>query len=188
MDLYSVPDCTQHLQNNNSNWSDSLVHRSLSMALSIRSDWYTYLWLIYCKIYSAIIKLAGNHCRRSADKAHSVITAGTAVQSPGGLQRVRAHRRRRTHTQTQQHSHLPGRVKHIVALTRRSSIRRIVMAPGSHTAQTMLEDKEKTLHGAFANGEYVVSKYICPLSAPAGNDTPVSIIFTGYWTSANFNV
>ncbi|CAH0589166.1 unnamed protein product [Chrysodeixis includens] len=108
--------------------------------LSIQGDWYLYFWLIYCKIYSAIIWLFSNHCR-GADKVRSVITSGVSGQSPGGLQRVRTRRRRAP----QQH-----RVKHIVALARRPSLRRIVMAPGASTAHAMMEDKEKTLHGALA--------------------------------------
>ncbi|XP_075980057.1 6-phosphofructo-2-kinase/fructose-2,6-bisphosphatase-like isoform X2 [Anticarsia gemmatalis] len=107
--------------------------------LSIQGGWYLYFWLIYCKIYSAIIWVFGNHCRGS-DKARSVITTGVSGQSPGGLQRVRTRRRR-----AQQ-----NRVKHIVALARRPSLRRIVMAPGASTAHTMMEDKEKALHGALA--------------------------------------
>ncbi|KAM3965742.1 6-phosphofructo-2-kinase/fructose-2,6-bisphosphatase [Aphomia sociella] len=110
------------------------------MALSsIQGDLCTYFWLLYCKIYSAIIWLFGNHCR-GADKVRSVITAGAGVQSSGGLHRVRTRRRK-----VQQH-----RVKHIVALTRRPSVRRIVMAPGTSTAHAMMEDKEKTLHGALS--------------------------------------
>ncbi|XP_063365713.1 6-phosphofructo-2-kinase/fructose-2,6-bisphosphatase-like [Cydia amplana] len=107
--------------------------------LSIRGDWSTFLFLIYYKIYSAIVWLAGNHCR-GADKGRSVISGGVGGQSPGGLHRVRTRRRR----PQQQH-----RAKHIVALTRRPSLRRIVMAPGASTAHTMLEDKEKAL-GALA--------------------------------------
>lgn len=103
--------------------------------LSIRGDWYLYIWLIYCKIYSAFIRLFGNHCR-GADKVHSVITAGVNGQSPGGLHRVRTRRRK----SQQQH-----RTKHIVALARRPSLRRIVMAPGASTAHAMMEDKEKVL-------------------------------------------
>lgn len=107
--------------------------------LSIQGDFYLYFWLIYCKIYSAIIWLLGNHCRGS-DKTRSVITSVAGGQSPGGFQRVRTRRRR-----AQQ-----NRVKHIVALARRPSLRRIVMAPGANTAHAMMEDKEKTLHGALA--------------------------------------
>lgn len=119
--------------------------RSLLMALlSIQGDWYLYFWLIYCKIYSAIIWLFSNHCR-GADKVRSVITSGVSGQSPGGLQRVRTRRRRAP----QQH-----RVKHIVALARRPSLRRIVMAPGASTAHAMMEDKEKALHGALATGKF----------------------------------
>lgn len=114
--------------------------------LSIQKDWYIYLWLIYCKISTAILRLVGNHCRHTTDKGRSVITAGVGSQSPGGLNRVRTHRRRRTHT-------LPVRVKHIVALARRPSIRRIVMAPGMHTPHAMLEDKEKTLQAALGAGK-----------------------------------
>lgn len=110
--------------------------------LSIRGDWYTYLFLIYCKIYSAIIWLAGNHCR-GTDKGRSVISGGVGGQSPGGLHRVRTRRRR----PQQQH-----RAKHIVALTRRPSLRRIVMAPGASTAHTMMEDKEKALGGLATTG------------------------------------
>jgi hypothetical protein len=118
--------------------------RSLLMALlSIQGDWYIYFWLIYCKIYSAIIWLFGNHCR-GADKVRSVITAGVGVQSPGGLHRVRTRRRR----PQQQH-----RSKHIIALARRPSLRRIVMAPGASAAHAMMEDKEKTLHGPLATGK-----------------------------------
>ncbi|XP_049876061.1 6-phosphofructo-2-kinase/fructose-2,6-bisphosphatase-like [Pectinophora gossypiella] len=106
------------------------------------SDWYTYFWLIYCKIYSAIIWLVGNHCR-GADKSRVVITAGVGSQSPSGLHRVRTRRRK----PQQQH-----RVRHIVvALARRPSLRRIVMAPGASTAHAMMEDKEKALHGALAS-------------------------------------
>lgn len=118
--------------------------------LSIQGDWYLYLWLIYCKIYSAIIWLFGNHCRGS-DKVRSVITAGVSGQSPGGLQRVRTRRRRA------QQNH---RVKHIVALARRPSLRRIVMAPGASTAHAMMEDKEKALHGALATGEFLIQIFI----------------------------
>ncbi|CAB3253164.1 unnamed protein product [Arctia plantaginis] len=87
-----------------------------------------------------IVWLFGNHCRGS-DKARSVITTGVGGQSPGGLQRVRTRRRK-----AQQNY----RVKHIVALARRPSLRRIVMAPGAHSAHAMMEDKEKALHGALA--------------------------------------
>lgn len=100
--------------------------------LSIRGDWYLYIWLIYRKIYSAIIWLLGNHCR--SDKGRSVISAGVSSQSIGSLHRIRSRRRK-----SQQH-----RVKHI-ALVRRPSLRRIVMAPGASTAHTMIEDKEKAL-------------------------------------------
>lgn len=109
----------------------------------IQGDWYIYFWLIYSKIYSAVIWLVGNHCR-GADKGRSVITAGVSGQSPSGFHRVRTRRRK----PQQQH-----RAKHIVALTRRPSLRRIVMAPGASTAHTMMEDKEKALHGALASGE-----------------------------------
>lgn len=125
----------------------SFCSRSLLMALlSIQGDWYLYFWLIYCKIYSAIIWLFSNHCR-GADKVRSVITSGVSGQSPTGLHRVRPRRRRAP----QQH-----RVKHIVALARRPSLRRIVMAPGASTAHTMMEDKEKILQGALATGEFIV--------------------------------
>ncbi|XP_059057653.1 6-phosphofructo-2-kinase/fructose-2,6-bisphosphatase-like [Achroia grisella] len=108
------------------------------MALvSVQGEWYIYFWLLYCKIYSAIIWLFGNHCR-GADKVRSVITGGTGVQSSGSIQRARTRRKK-----AQQH-----RVKYIVALTRRSSARRIIMAPGASAAHVMMEDKEKTLHGA----------------------------------------
>lgn len=118
--------------------------RSLLMALlSIRGDWYIYLWLIYCKVYSAIIWLIGNHCR-GADKVHSVITNAVGGQSAGSIQRARTRRRKAQ----QQH-----RAKHIVALARRPSLRRIVMAPGSSTAHTMMEDKEKALHGPLPAGK-----------------------------------
>ena len=127
----------------------SFCSRSLLMALlSIQGDWYLYFWLIYCKIYSAIIWLFSNHCR-GADKVRSVITSGVSGQSPAGLHRVRTRRRRAP----QQH-----RVKHIVALARRPSLRRIVMAPGASTAHTMMEDKEKILNGALATGEFIVFK------------------------------
>ncbi|XP_063829402.1 6-phosphofructo-2-kinase/fructose-2,6-bisphosphatase-like isoform X2 [Ostrinia nubilalis] len=107
--------------------------------LRIQGDWYIYIWLIYCKIYSAIIWVFGNHCR-GADKVRSVITAGAGVQSPAGLHRVRSRRRRSQHqTRTK-----------LVALARRPSLRRIVMAPGANAAHAMMEDKEKTLHGALA--------------------------------------
>lgn len=125
--------------------AQSFCFRSLLMALlSIQGDWYLYFWLIYCKIYSAIIWLFSNHCR-GADKVRSVITSGVSGQSPGGLQRVRTRRRRAP----QQH-----RVKHIVALARRPSLRRIVMAPGASTAHAMMDDKEKALHGALATGKF----------------------------------
>ncbi|XP_046969157.1 6-phosphofructo-2-kinase/fructose-2,6-bisphosphatase-like isoform X1 [Vanessa cardui] len=101
--------------------------------LNNRGDWYLYIWLIYRKIYSAVIWLLGNHCR--SDKSRSVISAGVSSQSIGGLHRVRTRRRK-----SQQH-----RIKHIVALVRRPSLRRIVMAPGPSTAHAMMEDKEKTL-------------------------------------------
>lgn len=101
--------------------------------LNIRSDWYLYIWLIYRKIYSVIIWLVGNHCQ--SDKG-SVISAGVS-QSSGSLHRVRTRRRKPV-----QHR------KHVVALVRRSSLRRIVMAPGA-TAHAMMEDKEKIL----ANGK-----------------------------------
>lgn len=103
--------------------------------LSIQGDWYLYIWLVYCKIYSAFIWLFGNHCR-GADKVRSVITAGVNGQSPGGLHRVRTRRRK---------SQQLHRTKHIVALARRPSLRRIVMAPGASTAHAMMEDKEKVL-------------------------------------------
>ncbi|KAG6455099.1 hypothetical protein O3G_MSEX009020 [Manduca sexta] len=102
--------------------------------MSIQRDWYIYFWLIYCKIYSTIVRLFGNHCRGS-DKVRSVITAGVSGQSAGSLHRVRTRRRKQS-----QH-----RAKHIVALVRRSSLRRIVMAPGASTAHAMMEDKEKVL-------------------------------------------
>ncbi|KAL0821610.1 hypothetical protein ABMA28_005060 [Loxostege sticticalis] len=107
--------------------------------LRVQGDWYIFIWLIYCKIYSVIIWVFGNHCR-GADKARSVITAGVGEQSPAGLHRVRTRRRR------SQHQH---RTK-LVALARRPSLRRIVMAPGANAAHAMMEDKEKTLHGALA--------------------------------------
>ncbi|VVC93248.1 unnamed protein product [Leptidea sinapis] len=107
--------------------------------LCIRGDWYLYFWLIYCKVYSAIIWFVGNHCRGS-DKARSVISGSVGNQSPSGLPRVRTRRRK-----PQQH-----KVKHIVALVRRPSLRRIVMAPGA-AAHAMMEDKAKTLNGALAN-------------------------------------
>ncbi|KAL0871037.1 hypothetical protein ABMA27_004846 [Loxostege sticticalis] len=106
--------------------------------LRVQGDWYIFIWLIYCKIYSVIIWVFGNHCR-GADKARSVITAGVGEQSPAGLHRVRTRRRR------SQHQH---RTK-LVALARRPSLRRIVMAPGANAAHAMMEDKEKTLHGAL---------------------------------------
>lgn len=115
----------------------------MALLSHIQSDWYTlYFWLIYCKIYSAIIWLVGNHCR-GADKSRSVITAGVGGQSPSGLHRVRTRRRKLQ----QQH-----RTKHIVALARRPSLRRIVMAPGASTTHAMMEDKEKALHGSLASG------------------------------------
>ncbi|CAH2092749.1 unnamed protein product [Euphydryas editha] len=106
--------------------------------LNIRGDWHLYIWLIYRKIYSAIIWLLGNHCR--SDKGRSMISAGVSSQSIGSLHRVRSRRRK-----TQQH-----RAKHIVALVRRPSLRRIVMAPGASTAHTMMEDKEKTLSNGLS--------------------------------------
>ncbi|KAG7312263.1 hypothetical protein JYU34_001735 [Plutella xylostella] len=107
------------------------------MALqSIHQDWYSYLWLITLKIYSTVIRLIGEHCRRPADKNRLVITAGGSVQSPETLHRVRTYRKRKP---------VSPRVKHIVALTRRPSLRRIVMAPGASTAHAMMEDKEKAL-------------------------------------------
>lgn len=111
--------------------------------LRVQGDWYIFIWLIYCKIYSVIIWVFGNHCR-GADKARSVITAGVGEQSPAGLHRVRTRRRR------SQHQH---RTK-LVALARRPSLRRIVMAPGANAAHAMMEDKEKTLHGALTTGEF----------------------------------
>lgn len=120
--------------------------RSLLMAfLRVQGDWYIYIWLIYCKICSAIIWVFGNHCR-GADKVRSVITAGVGVQSPAGLHRLRTRRRR------SQHQH---RTK-LVALARRPSLRRIVMAPGANAAHAMMEDKEKTLHGALASGKLLL--------------------------------
>lgn len=117
------------------------------MALvSIYGNWYLYFWVVYCKIYSAFVWLFGNHCRGS-DKARSVITTGVGGQSPGGLQRVRTRRRK-----AQQNY----RVKHIVALARRPSLRRIVMAPGAHSAHAVMESKEKALHGALATGKFLV--------------------------------
>ncbi|XP_023937273.1 6-phosphofructo-2-kinase/fructose-2,6-bisphosphatase [Bicyclus anynana] len=101
--------------------------------LSIRGDWHLYLWLIYRKIYSAVIWLLGNHCR--GDKSRSVISVVAGSQSLAGLHRVRTRRRK-----PQQH-----RNKHVVALVRRPSLRRIVMAPGASTAHAMMEDKEKAL-------------------------------------------
>lgn len=124
--------------------------------LRIQGDWHIFIWLIYCKIYSAIIWLFGNHCR-GADKARSVITAGAGVQSPGGLHRVRTRRRK----SQQQH-----RSKHIVALARRPSLRRIVMAPGASAAHAMMEDKEKTLHGAIATGQSLLKNISFSLSGP----------------------
>ncbi|XP_022121663.2 6-phosphofructo-2-kinase/fructose-2,6-bisphosphatase [Pieris rapae] len=103
--------------------------------LSIRGDWYLFFWIIYCKIYSAIIRLVSNHCH-GGDKARSVISAGG--HSPGGLHRVRTRRRK-------------YRVKHTVALVRRPSLRKVVMAPGASPVEAMMEDKEKTLHCALAN-------------------------------------
>lgn len=103
--------------------------------LRIQSDWYIYFWLLYCKIYSAIIWLFGNHCR-GTDKARAVITSGIGGQSLGSLHRVRTRRKK-----TQQYH----RTKHVVALARRPSYKRIVMAPGSSTAHAMMEDKEKLL-------------------------------------------
>ncbi|CAK1555879.1 unnamed protein product [Leptosia nina] len=116
-------------------WDGSL----LMALLSIRGDWYLFFWLIYCKVYSAIIWLVGNHCR--GDKARSVISAGVGGQSPGGLHRVRTRRKK-----PQQH-----RVKHTVALVRRPSLRKTIMAPGASPAHAMMEDKEKALHCALAN-------------------------------------
>ncbi|XP_026321564.1 6-phosphofructo-2-kinase/fructose-2,6-bisphosphatase-like isoform X2 [Hyposmocoma kahamanoa] len=114
----------------------------MALLSHIQSEWYKlYFWLIYCKIYSAVIWLVGNHCR-GADKNRSVITAGVSGQSPSGLHRVRTRRRK-----SQQHH----RSKHIVALARRPSLRRIVMAPGASTAHAMLEDKEKALQGSLAS-------------------------------------
>ncbi|RVE45447.1 hypothetical protein evm_009882 [Chilo suppressalis] len=130
----------------------------LMALLSIRGDWYIYLWLIYCKVYSAIIWVFGNHCR-GADKACSVITAGVSVQSPGGLHRVRTRRRK----SQQQH-----RSKHIVALARRPSLRRIVMAPGASTAHAMMEDKEKTLHATVAMHTRRISHFAPLLIALVG--------------------
>ncbi|XP_032518641.1 6-phosphofructo-2-kinase/fructose-2,6-bisphosphatase-like isoform X1 [Danaus plexippus] len=98
--------------------------------LNIRGEWYLYIWIIYRKIYSAFIWLFGNHCR--VDKGRALISAGVARQSIGGLHRVRTRRRRQQHR------------KHVVALVRRPSVRRIVMAPGA-TAHAMMEDKEKIL-------------------------------------------
>lgn len=103
--------------------------------LRIQSDWYIYFWLLYCKIYSAIIWLFGNHCR-GTDKARAVITSGIGGQSLGSLHRVRTRRKK-----TQQYH----RTKHVVALARRPSYKRIVMAPGASTAHAMMEDKEKLL-------------------------------------------
>ncbi|KAL4710905.1 hypothetical protein ACJJTC_002535 [Scirpophaga incertulas] len=109
--------------------------------LSSRGDWYIYFWLIYCKIYLAIVGVFSNHCR-GTDKVHSVITAGVSVvQSPGGLHRVRTRRRR----PLQQHR------SKLVALARRPSLRRIVMAPGASAVHAMMEDKEKTLHRPLAS-------------------------------------
>ncbi|KAJ2945509.1 hypothetical protein O0L34_g323 [Tuta absoluta] len=120
-------------------------------SIHLQSDWYTFFWLIYCKIYSAIIWLVGNHCR-GADKSRSVITAGVVGQSPSGLHRVRTRRRK------PQPQH---RIKHVVALARRPSLRRIVMAPGASTAHAMMEDKEKTLHGASVS---LLSRRISPFA------------------------
>lgn len=111
--------------------------RSLLMALlSIRGDWYLYLWLIYRKIYSAVIWLVGNHCR--GDKSRAVISAGISRhQSLASLHRVRTRRRK-----PPQHQH---RNKHIAVLVKKPSLRRTVMAPGPSTAHAMMEDKEKAL-------------------------------------------
>lgn len=126
-----------------------------SMALlSVQSHWYSYLWLLYVKIYSALLRLVNNHCRRSADKSRSVISAVVNGQSPGGIHKARTHRRRKL-SSSQQHV----RVKHIVALTRRPSLRRIVMAPGASTAHAMMEDKEKTLNGVLNSGECSTSYF-----------------------------
>lgn len=127
--------------------------------LNFKSNWYFYIWLIYCKISSAIIRLVSNQCRRSTDKSHCVISNRVAVQSTGGPNCARTHRRRRA----QQSQHLPVRVKHIVALARRPSVRRVVMAPGTHTAHAMLEDKEKTLQAAFA-GVSLRSRRVSPFA------------------------
>lgn len=113
------------------------------LSIQVQGDWYIYIWVIYCKIYSAIIWLIGNHCR-GVDKSGSVITAGVGGQSPASLHRVRTRRRK----PQQQH-----RAKHIVALARRPSLRRIVMAPGASTAHTMMEDKEKVFNGPLPSGE-----------------------------------
>lgn len=110
--------------------------RSLLMALlSIRGDWYLYLWLIYRKIYSAVIWLVGNHCR--GDKSRAVISTGVGSQSLASLHRVRTRRRK-----PPQHQH---RNKHIAVLVKKPSLRRTVMAPGPSTAHAMMEDKEKAL-------------------------------------------
>lgn len=103
--------------------------------LNIRGEWYLYIWIIYRKIYSAFIWLFGNHCR--VDKGRALISAGVARQSIGGLHRVRTRRRRQQHR------------KHVVALVRRPSVRRIVMAPGA-TAHAMMEDKEKILSNGMS--------------------------------------
>ncbi|CAG9788609.1 unnamed protein product [Diatraea saccharalis] len=126
--------------------------------LSIQSDWYICFWLIYCKIYSAIIWVFGNHCR-GTDKARSVINTGVSVQSPGGLCRVRT-RRRKPQQQL--------RYKHIVALARRPSLRRIVMAPGASAAHAMMEDKEKTLHATVALHTRRISQFAPLLIALVG--------------------
>lgn len=117
--------------------------RLLMALVSVKGDWYIYFWCLYCKIYSSIIWLFGNHCHRT-DKVRTVISTGDVGQSASSLHKVRT-RRKRT---PQQH-----RSKHIVALTRRPSLRRIVMAPGSSTAHAMMEDKEKALHGVLPAGE-----------------------------------
>lgn len=121
--------------------------RSLMALVSIKGDWYIYFWCLYCKIYSSIIWWFGNHCH-GTDKVHSVISTTVVGQSASSLHRVRM-RKKRT---PQQH-----RSKHIVALTRRPSLRRIVMAPGSSTAHAMMEDKEKALLGALPTGESLTS-------------------------------
>lgn len=118
--------------------------------LNIRGDWYLYFWLFYQKIYSAVIWLIGNHCR--GDKGRSVISNSLVGQSLGGLHKVRTRRRK-----TQ-----PHKPKHFVAVVRRPSLRRIVMAPGASTVHSMMEDKEKVL----SNGEFIhlifthVRKYV----------------------------